>query len=298
MTKNKINILQKIIWATRMKSLAVSVSGVLIGTAMAFGDGIYHLPTAGICLLCTICIHLGTNMINDYCDFQRGVDNPKNLGPKSVIQAGFIRPEIIKNIASVLFFVAFLLGLLLVYRGGWPIAIIGIFSLLAGIFYTAGKNPLGYLGLGDVLVLIFFGPVMVAGTYYVQSLEMNLAVFLSGIPPGLLAMSVLIVNNIRDKDNDKKFGKNTLIVKFGKRFGQWEYCLAVLIAILMPVGLYVLMQDHQGILMTVVMMFLFIRNIIKVFDPKATSAELNKVLSLTGLFSFLYAILFSLGWVL
>src|SRR3989338_3083227 len=186
--------------AFRPKTLSASIAPVFIGTAMAFGDGVYHLPTALVCLLAALTIQNGTNIANDYYDFKKGADTKERIGPIRVTQAGLIPPETVKGAFIVSFAIAVFLSILLIYRGGWPIAVIGALAILSGILYTAGPLPLGYIGLGDVLVFVFFGPVAVAGTYYVQSFEMNAAVILAGLGLGLISVAILTVNNLRDID--------------------------------------------------------------------------------------------------
>ena len=174
------------IMAFRPKTLSASIAPVFIGTAMAFGDGIHHFPTAFVCLFAALAIQIGTNIANDYYDFKKGADTSERIGPMRVTQAGLIKPSTVKLAFISSFAIAALASIWLIYRGGWPIATIVILSIISGIFYTAGPRPLGYMGLGDLFVLIFFGPVAVGGTYYAQSLEINAAVILAGLAPGLM----------------------------------------------------------------------------------------------------------------
>jgi len=195
--------------AGRPKTLPAALVPVIMGTAMAYGDGVYHIPAALAALLGALLIQIGTNFVNDYADFKKGTDNGERIGPLRVTQAGLVTPTQMKFAIALVFFLTVLAGLYLVYRGGWPVVIIGVLSIVSGALYTAGPYPLGYLGLGDIFVLIFFGPVALAGTYYVQALTINWIVILAGLAPGLLSVAILTVNNLRDIDGDKSREKNT-----------------------------------------------------------------------------------------
>lgn len=283
--------------AFRPKTLPAAIAPVLIGTAMAFGDGIQHFPTALICLLAALAIQIGTNIANDYYDFKKGADTDERIGPVRVTQAGLIKPSTMKLAFIISFAVAIVLGALLIKRGGWPIAVIGISAILAGIFYTAGPRPLGYIGLGDIFVLIFFGPVAVGGTYYVQSYEFNSAVFLAGFAPGLISVAILTVNNLRDITSDHKTGKRTLAVRFGRSFALSEYLFAIISASLIPVVIYILIQDHIAILASAVLALAAIPAI-KIVLTAPDGPALNRALGMTGRLLMIYSVIFSIGWVL
>ncbi len=282
--------------AIRPKTLSASICPVLIGTAMAFGDGPYHLPTAILCLLGALSIQIGTNLANDYFDFKNGADNNERIGPTRVTQAGLISPKAMIIATAIAFSVSAIICYLLVLRGGWPIATIGIFSILSGLLYTAGPKPLGYMGLGDIFVFVFFGPVAVAGTYYVQTFEINLAVIAAGIAPGLIATAILAINNLRDIDSDRKSGKNTLAVRFGRSFAISEYLFCILAASLMPVLIYTITDDHVQILVAVITCLIAIPTI-KTVASKIDGPSLNKALASTGQLLLIYSILFSIGWI-
>jgi 1,4-dihydroxy-2-naphthoate octaprenyltransferase len=288
------------IWlmAVRPKTLWASIAPVFVATAMAFGDGVQHFPTAFICLLAALAIQIGTNIANDYYDFKKGTDTAERIGPTRVTQAGLIQPVMMIFAFSLCFTLAALLSIGLITRGGWPIAMIGVLAILSGIFYTAGPRPLGYLGLGDVFVLIFFGPVAVAGTYYVQSLEMNAAVLLAGLGPGLISVAILAVNNLRDIASDAKTGKHTLAVRFGRSFTICEYLFSIIGASLVPVLIYSLIQDHIGILACTVLMFIAIPTLTTVATRSQDGPALNHALAATGRLLMIYSIMFVAGWIL
>ena len=282
--------------AIRPKTLPAAIAPVLIGTGMAFGDGIADFPTAGLCLLGALAIQIGTNLANDYFDYRKGADTSERLGPTRVTQAGLVKPWLMIAAVIFVFSLAAFIAYLLYLRAGQPIAVIGILSIISGVLYTAGPWPLGYVGLGEIFVLIFFGPVAVAGTYYAQSLEINLAVVLAGIAPGLIAMGILTVNNLRDLDGDQKAGKRTLAVRFGRSFAQQEYLFSILMASLMPVVISLMIQDHYWILLACFTSLLAIPSFITVLKNPA-GPSLNDVLALTGKLLLVYSVLFTAGWI-
>lgn len=282
--------------AIRPKTLPASVAPVLIGTAMAFGDGIHHFPTAFVCLFAALAIQIGTNLANDYYDFQKGTDTADRVGPIRATQAGLVRPVTMKAAFIFAFLLSGLACVWLVQRGGWPIAVLGVLAVLSGIFYTAGPYPLGYLGLGEIFVFIFFGPVAVAGTYYVQSLEINTAVLLAGVSPGLLSVGILAVNNLRDMETDRKSGKMTLAARWGRSFALSEYLFCIIASAMMPVLIYILIEDHVGILACVLINLLAIPVIKIVFTQHGDS--LNRALASTGKLLLIYSVLFAIGWIL
>jgi len=285
------------ILAIRPKTLPAAIAPVLIGTAMAFGDGIFSPLAALMCLSAALCIQIGTNLANDYFDFKKGADTADRQGPVRVTQAGLIMPQVVLR-ASIFFFVlAALSSVYLIHRGGVWILVIAITSIVSGIFYTAGPKPLGYLGLGDLFVLIFFGPVAVGGTYYTQGLEMNWSVITAGFAPGFLSMAILAVNNMRDIDTDRRAGKLTLAVRFGRSFAMSEYLFCIMAATLTPFVVYLITGDHQGMAVASLVGFCAIP-CVKAAFTHLDGAGLNKVLGDTGRLLMIYSVLFSLGWIL
>jgi 1,4-dihydroxy-2-naphthoate octaprenyltransferase len=177
-------------------------------------------------------LQIGSNLANDVFDFERGTDTPERLGPTRVTQAGLLSASQVKLGMVVVFALAALLGLYLAWLGGWPIILIGLAAIISAIAYTGGPFPFGYYGLGDIFVFIFFGLASVAGTYYVQAHTVSSAVWWMTIPPGLIITAILVVNNLRDLENDCKAGKHTLAVMLGGRAAKAEYLLCMLIAYL------------------------------------------------------------------
>ncbi len=287
------------IWlqAARPKTLWAAVAPVLIGTVMAWSDNRFDGLIALLTFAATILIQIGTNFANDYYDFIKGADTGDRIGPQRITQSGLVEPRTTFIAFSLLFTLAFVCGLYLIYTGGWPILVIGILSIAFGILYTGGPYPLGYNGLGDLFVLIFFGPVAVAGTYYLQAHTITWPVFLAGFSPGLLSTALLTVNNLRDIHTDKKAGKRTLAVRFGAGFARWEYLFSVMLACTMPVFLLLLTRDHPFSLATLLILGIAIPMVRSVFSMEI-GPGLNEILGKTGRLLFIYSVVFSIGWLI
>ena len=233
--------------AIRPKTLPAAIAPVLIGASMAWGDGIFHALSAITCLITALLIQIGTNLANDYFDFKKGAD-VNRVGPLRVTQAGLIKPADIFRVMVIVFILAAICSSYLVYRAGATIAIIAVTAITSGILYTAGKNALAYLGLGELFVFIFFGPVAVGGTYYVQALDIDWAIVLAGLAPGFLSCAILAINNLRDIEGDRKVGKLTLAVRFGKKFAFAEYLFCILATTISPFLVFLITKDHLGML--------------------------------------------------
>lgn len=285
------------ILASRPRTLPAAVAPVIIGTAMAFGDGVQHYPSALVAMVCALLIQVATNFVNDYADFKKGTDDPNRIGPLRVTQAGLVTPKQMKKAIWTVFCLTVLISVYLVYRGGWPIVIIGILSIISSILYTEGPYPLGYVGLGDIFVLIFFGPVAVGGTYYVQALTVNWTVILAGFAPGLFSVAILTVNNLRDADGDRTAGKKTLAVRFGKRFAMAEYYVSIVTACLIPVTIHVLTGRYMFAQFGVLTLFFAVGTLRAVFS-RTDGPALNHALGGTGKLLLIYGLLFSIGWIL
>ena len=285
------------ILAFRPKTLPTAVAPVVIGTAMAYGRGLHDWTMALTALFAALTIQIGTNLANDYFDFIKGADTPERVGPTRVTQAGLIAPSVVRNAMILVFGLSALSCLVLVMHAGWPILIIGIISILSGIFYTAGPRPLGYMGLGEVFVLIFFGPVAVGGAYYVQALEFSWAAVVAGLAPGFLSMAVLAVNNLRDIDTDRRAKKNTLSVRYGRSFALNEYLFAIIAAGITPILVYVLTNAHVWSLLSVTVVFWAIP-VIKTVLTKQDGPSLNGALASTGKLLLIYSALFAIGWII
>jgi 1,4-dihydroxy-2-naphthoate octaprenyltransferase len=286
------------IWwlAARPKTLPAAVAPVLIGTSIALADGAFHWPAALAAALGALLIQIGTNLANDYFDFKNGADTAERLGPVRVTQAGLVTPAQTKAATAVAFGLALLVGGYLVYRGGWPIVTIGLLSILFGVLYTGGPYPLGYNGLGDSFVLIFFGPIAVAGTHYVQTLTWSLEAAIAGFAPGCFSVAILTVNNLRDLDNDNRAGKRTLPVRFGRRFAMVEYIAMLLLACSLPAVMVLVFEASRWTLLAALTLLPAVSAIRAV--ATVTGRELNDTLAATGRLLLVFSLLFSIGWLL
>ncbi|RYG49780.1 1,4-dihydroxy-2-naphthoate polyprenyltransferase [bacterium] len=216
--------------AIRPRTLPAATAPVLVGTAQAVHDGRFTAGPALAALVGALLIQIVSNLANDLFDFKKGADTEARVGPIRVTQAGLISQRGIATGLVLCICLAVLVGCYLVWVGGWPVVAIGVISLLCALAYTGGPFPLGYIGLGEVFVFIFFGPVAVAGTYYVQSLTFSPLAVLAGVPVGLLCANILVVNNVRDIETDRVAGKNTLAARFGREFGVGLYIANLILA--------------------------------------------------------------------
>lgn len=221
--------------AARPRTLPAGAAPVVLGIALAAADGGLHVVAAICAVLGALAIQIGTNYANDYFDFKNGADTEARVGPRRATQAGLVPPSTMRAAFITTFAIAVVFGCYLVWRGGWPIVVVGVLSVICGILYTGGPRPLGYLGLGDILVLVFFGPVAVAGTVYVQTLQLSWPAVIVGVSPGLLSTAILVVNNLRDRHTDIGANKKTLAVRFGAKAARIEYTLCVIGGLAIPV---------------------------------------------------------------
>lgn len=220
------------IWlsAARPRTLPAAVAPVMVGSALAFEAGAFDGLAAGICLAFALLVQIGTNFANDYFDFIKGADTAARVGPRRAVAAGLVAPAAMKRAMTLTFALAFAVGSSLIAWGGWWLVVIGAASILSGLAYTGGPRPLGYLGLGDAFVFVFFGLVAVCATFYVQTGHVTADAVAAAAAIGALAANVLLVNNYRDAETDAAAGKRTLVVRLGKRFARAQFAAAHLVA--------------------------------------------------------------------
>jgi 1,4-dihydroxy-2-naphthoate octaprenyltransferase len=223
--------------AARLRTLPAAVVPVAVGTACAAASGGVALGPALAALGGALAIQIGTNFANDVFDAERGADGPDRIGPLRAVAAGLITAGAMKRAMIAAFGVATLLGVYLVAVAGWPVVAIGVASVVSGIAYTGGPWPLGYHGLGDLFVLVFFGFVAVCGTAFVQLGRVPDLAIAASVPVGALATAILVVNNLRDRATDERAGKRTLAVRLGRRGALIEYAALVAIAYAVPAAL-------------------------------------------------------------
>lgn len=284
------------ILAARPKTLLAGFCPVAIGSALAWRSEGFHLLAASAALFGAICIQIGTNFCNDYCDYFQGADTEDRKGPTRAVQAGLVTPAQMLAATTLMFGLAAAATSYLVYRAGWGLLLIGIVSILFGVLYTAGRYSLAYLGLGDLFVLIFFGPVAVAGTYYVQTLNLTSDVIVAGFAPGLLAVGLLVVNNLRDIDEDRLANKRTLAVRFGKAFVRSEYTVCVLAAACIPAALFLAWNYPASVLLACLVAVPSCALARQVW--RTDGERLNPYLGKTAATLLLYTLLFCVGCVL
>jgi 1,4-dihydroxy-2-naphthoate octaprenyltransferase len=282
--------------AVRLRTLPAAAAGVITGSALAWYDGYFQLGPALACLLTAILLQIGSNLANDVFDFERGTDTAERAGPIRVTQAGLLTPSQVKLGMLVVFGLAGLCGLYLAWLGGWPIIVLGLAAIVSAIAYTGGPFPLGYYGMGDLFVFLFFGLASVAGTYYVQAGFVSAAAWWMAVPPGLIITAILVVNNLRDLENDRKAGKHTLAVILGERGSKAEYVICVVIAYLVIPLAALLGLIPWLSLLTWASLPLAIRITRIVFTKKGR--PLNAALAGTGQIALFFSILFWIGLLL
>jgi 1,4-dihydroxy-2-naphthoate octaprenyltransferase len=261
-----------------------------MGTALAPHPP--HWTIFVLALTGALFIQIGTNLVNDALDFRKGADTAERVGPVRVTQAGLLSPERVLLAAYGCFAAAAICGIPLILRTGWPLVAIGVASIVAAYAYTGGPYPLAYNGLGELFVMIFFGAIAVGGSYYVQTLTIDVAVLVTGIAAGSLASVLLVINNLRDVPSDARTGKRTMAVRFGERFARGE---AVGFAVL-PFGAALavaLLRGNWKLALPVVAAPLALVVIVCVF--RSSGAALNRCLGLAGALQWAFGILFVIG---
>jgi 1,4-dihydroxy-2-naphthoate polyprenyltransferase len=219
--------------AARVRTLPASIAPVLVGTALAGYAGVFHPLRFVAALIGAVFIQVGTNLSNDYSDARRGADSDDRLGPVRVTAGGLVPPGRVLVATYISFGVAVLAGAYLVAVAGWQLLVVGAASILAGVLYTGGPRPYGYEGLGEAFVFLFFGIVAVAGSFFVQVKHLNWEAFALAVPVGLIAAAILVVNNIRDLDTDRRAGKRTLAVRLGRERARVMFAVIVYLAYLL-----------------------------------------------------------------
>nr|MBA2506021.1 1,4-dihydroxy-2-naphthoate polyprenyltransferase [Thermoleophilaceae bacterium] len=225
--------------AARPRTLPAAIAPVLVGTALAGSEGTFRPLAFTAALIGSVFIQIGTNLSNDYSDARRGADTEDRLGPVRVTAGGLMPPKRVLVGTYVAFGVAVAAGAYLVAVAGWELLIVGAASILAGVLYTGGPRPYGYEGLGEVFVFLFFGVVAVVGSYFVQTEELTWEAFALSVPVGLLASAILVVNNVRDVETDRRAGKRTLAVKLGRDRARGLFVLMIAGSFAVPVAIVV-----------------------------------------------------------
>ena len=288
--------LQAWLMASRPRTLPAAVSPVLVGSAMAFSVGRFRAGPALAALLGALCIQIGANFANDYMDFQKGADAKGRLGPTRVTTAGLISLRAIQAGTLAVFGLAVVCGVYLAWQAGWPVIVIGLLSILSALAYTGGPYPLGYNGLGEVFVFLFFGLAAVGGTYFVQAGSYTPAVLAASLPVGLIVMAILVVNNLRDIPTDRESGKRTTAVRFGEAWTRGEYILMLAAAYVVPLVMAISRLTTPWVLLSWLSLptaFDLVRHV-----NSDTGRLLNRALGGTGILVLYYSLFFSAGLIL
>ncbi len=291
-----MNSASKWLLASRPKTLPAAAAPVIVGSAVAYWQHSFVLLPALVTLLTALLLQVGANLANDVFDYHRGVDVPERIGPLRVTTAGLLTPRQVVIAMGVVFGAASILGIYLLIYAGWPIVVIGLSAIVAALAYTGGPFPYGYYGLGDLFVFLFFGPVAVVGTYYIQTATVSAESLWSSIPVGFLTVAILVVNNLRDIRTDGATGKRTLAVRLGVDGTRIEYLVCLVLAYLSLIGMWVLLPMPIWIFLAYATIPLAYKLVKMVFTQ--VGRPLNIALAGTGQLDLLFGLLYSAGLVL
>jgi len=285
--------------AARPRTLPAAAAPVLVGTAYAATLDTFDPLRFVATLLGALLIQIGTNLSNDYSDARRGADTEDRLGPVRVTAGGLVPPKQVLIATYVVFGLAVLVGVYLIAVAGWQLLLVGIASILAGVLYTGGPRPYGYEGLGEVFVFLFFGLVAVTGTFFVQREELNWESFMLAIPVGLLATAILMVNNVRDLETDRRAGKKTLAVRLGRARVRVGYALLIYLAFATAPLAWALGGEHLTPWLLLPWLALpLAAPVVRVVRNRVDGPSLNGALARTGLLQLAFCVLLSAGLLL
>jgi len=288
----KLSPLRAWLSATRPRTLTAGISPVLLGCAIAWHDAVFIWIPALLCILVAVFAQIASNFANDYFDYKKGADGSQRLGPERAVAQGWIRPQAMLYATFFTLGLACLAGCGLIYFGGGHLLFIGIAIALAVLAYSTGPYPLSYHGWGDLCVFIFYGIIPVCYTYYVQAGRHSLLALLLSFSLGLLAINILMVNNYRDYEEDKRSGKRTTVVRFGKGFARFAYLFNDIAAIIITLPLLLNENTHKLFL---VGFALFCGGFYVAWIKMGEweGKQLNKLLGITAMLVFIYALLTS-----
>jgi 1,4-dihydroxy-2-naphthoate polyprenyltransferase len=287
------------IWlmAARPRTLPAAIAPVLVGTALAGFDHVFHPLRFLAALLGAIFIQVGTNLSNDYSDARRGADADDRLGPVRVTAGGLLPPKQVLVATYVSFGLAVLAGIYLIVVAGWLLLVIGAASILAGVLYTGGPRPYGYEGLGELFVFLFFGVVAVAGSFFVQVKHLHWEAFALSVPVGLLAAAILVVNNIRDIDSDRRASKRTLAVKLGRANTRWLFAGVVYGAFVLAPVTWIFGPVKAWVMLTWLALPLATA-LVRIVRTRTDGPSLNGALARSGMLQLAFCLLLSAGLLL
>lgn len=283
--------------AVRPRTLPAAISPVIVGTAVAVNDGGFAPLPAVAALVAAVLMQIAANLANDYYDYVKGTDVPERRGPRRVAQSGLIKLPHLRLGIAVTIALAILVGAYLTYVGGWPILLVGLASLLSAIAYTGGPYPIGYHGLGDLFAFLFFGPAAVCGTYYVQTLSISPVVIAASSSVGSLTVAILVINNLRDIDTDRRTGKRTLAVMIGSEATRIEYILMLAAAYAVPPLLWLVGWSSAWVTLPWLSLPLAVRLLHRIYQS-SDGPSLNRALAGTANLDLVFCMLFAAGLLL
>jgi 1,4-dihydroxy-2-naphthoate polyprenyltransferase len=287
------------IWlmAARVRTLPAAIAPVLVGTALAGFEHVFHPLRFLAALIGAIFIQVGTNLSNDYSDARRGADTEERLGPVRVTAGGLVPPQQVLIATYVSFGVAVLAGVYLIAVAGWQLLLVGAASIAAGVLYTGGPRPYGYEGLGELFVFLFFGIVAVAGSYFVQTTHLEWEAFALAVPVGLIASAILVVNNVRDIDTDRRAGKRTLAVRLGRERTRVLYAGMIYGAYLLAPVTWLFGALKPWLLLSWLTLPLAAQ-LVRTVRNRTDGPSLNRTLAQTGMLQLTFCVLLSAGLLL
>lgn len=280
--------------AARPKTLIAGLAPVLLGLAIASADGPVRWGLAALTLVAAISLQIGVNFVNDLLDFQTGVDAGDRVGPRRVMQSGFVREGQMRLAIAAAFAVCTAAGLTLSLQAGVFVLVIGLAGIVMGLLYTAGTSLLSRLGLSEVMVICFFGVLAAAGTVYVQNGSLAADAFLAGLGPGLLSTAILTVNNVRDEAQDRRAGRRTWVVRFGSLWGRYAYVACLSGAAAVPVLSLARGDAGPAALAATASVLLGVPLVRQLWQLQGHG--LNRTLGQTAGLLLLYTGMFALGW--
>lgn len=291
--------------AARLRTLPLSISGIIVGSFIAASQGFFNWLICLLALLTTVGFQILSNFANDYGDGLKGTDNLERIGPERTIQSGVISPKQMLKAIKITIVFTLLIAIFLIYISFGKddflnliiFFLLGIASIAAAIKYTMGKKAYGYSGFGDLFVLLFFGFLSVCGSYYLYSKQLNYTIFLPAFSVGLLSLGVLNLNNMRDRESDIKAGKNTIVVKIGNEYAKYYHYY--LLGISFFIALVYILLDYRSPFqfLFIISYFPIVKHVIVVYknnNPKLLDPELKKL----AISTFLFSILFGVGLLL
>jgi 1,4-dihydroxy-2-naphthoate polyprenyltransferase len=280
--------------AARPRTLPAAIAPVLVGTALAGSQDVFRPLAFAAALLGSVFIQVGTNLSNDYSDARRGADTEDRLGPVRVTAGGLMPPRTVLVGTYVAFGIAVAAGAYLAAVAGWELLVVGAASILAGVLYTGGPRPYGYEGLGEAFVFLFFGVVAVSGSYFVQTEELRWEALALSVPVGLLSAAILVVNNVRDIETDRRAGKRTLAVKLGRDRARILYGTMLAVAFAVPVAIWLAGGLSAWVLLSLAAAPLAVP-LWRTVSARSDGPSLNKALGGTGQLLALFSLLLSIG---